>query len=67
MPKYNLNLSFLIDINAEIEEEISEEQMVQLLQELYQKDRTECSESIRYCLVDEKVDYKIIIQKQNPQ
>ena len=67
MPKYNLNLSFLIDINAEIEEEISEEQMVQLLQELYQKDRIECSESIRYCLVDEKVDYKIIIQKHNPQ
>ena len=61
MSLYNINLSF------QIEEEITEEQMVEMLEQLYQTDPKECKEAIEFSLLKEKVDYKIQISKQNPQ
>ena len=64
MAKYRLNLSFDIDINADEEEEISEEEMVKMLQELYYNDKTELLATLRYCFEEEKVEYSLEI---NPQ
>ena len=54
MAKYRLNLSFDIDINADEEEEISEEEMVKMLQELYYKDKTELLSTLRYYIEGKK-------------
>ena len=64
MAKYRLNLSFDIDITAEEEEEISEEEMVKMLQQLYYNDRKEFLESLRYCFEEEKVAYHVTIEPQ---
>jgi hypothetical protein len=64
MAKYRLNLSFDIDINAEEEEEISEEEMVKMLQYLYYNDRKEFLEALRYCFEEEKVAYSVEIKPQ---
>ena len=45
MAKYKLNLSFDIDINADEDSEVSEEEMVKMLQNLYYNDRKEFLDS----------------------
>ncbi len=64
MAKYRLNLSFDIDITADEDSEVSEEEMVEMLQNLYYNDRKEFLDSLRYCFEEEKVAYHITI---NPQ
>ena len=67
MPKYRLNLSFDIDITADEDSEVPEEEMVKMLQSLYYNDRKEFLEALRYCFEEEKVAYHVTIepQKQN--
>ena len=67
MAKYKLNLSFNIDITADEDSEVSEEEMVKMLQKLYYNDRKEFIEALRYCFEEEKVAYHATIepQKQN--
>jgi hypothetical protein len=64
MAKYRLNLSFDIDITADEDSEVSEEEMVKMLQKLYSNDRKEFLDSLRYCFEEEKVAYHVTI---NPQ
>ena len=64
MAKYRFNLSFDIDITADEDSEVSEEEMVKMLQQLYCNDRKEFLESLRYCFEEEKVAYSLEI---NPQ
>ena len=64
MAKYRLNLSFDIDINADEEEEISEEEMVDILQRLYYNDKTELLATLRYYFEGKKRAYHLEI---NPQ
>ena len=49
MAKYRLNLSFDIDITADEDSEVSEEEMVEMLQNLYHNDRKEFIDSL--CIV----------------
>ena len=63
MAKYRLNLSFDIDINADEEEEISEAEMVEMLQQLYYNDKKEFLDSLRYCFEEEKVAYSLTFDK----
>ena len=42
--------------------EVSEEEMVKMLQKLYYNDRKEFLDSLRYCLEEEKVAYHITIE-----
>jgi hypothetical protein len=69
MAKYRLNLSFDIDITADEDSEVSEEEMVEMLQKLYSNDRKEFIDSLRYCFEEEKVAYHVTIkpQKQNTE
>ena len=62
MAKYRLNLSFDIDITADEDSELSEEQMVEMLQKLYYNDRKEFLDSLRYCFEEEKVNYSLTIE-----
>ncbi len=64
MAKYRLNLSFDIDITADENEEVSEEKMVEMLQNLYYNDRKEFLDSLRYCFEEEKVAYHVTIKPQ---
>ena len=64
MAKYRLNLSFDIDITADEDSEVSEEEMVKMLQQLYYNDRKEFLESLRYCFEEEKVAYNVEIKSQ---
>ena len=64
MAKYRFNLSFDIDITADEDSEVPEEEMVKMLQQLYYNDRKEFLESLRYCFEEEKVAYSLEI---NPQ
>ena len=64
MAKYRLNLSFDIDINADEDSEVSEEEMVEMLQKLYSNDRKEFIDSLRYCFEEEKVAYHVTIEPQ---
>jgi hypothetical protein len=64
MAKYRLNLSFDIDITADEDSEVPEEEMVNMLQQLYYNDRKEFIEALRYCFEEEKVAYHV---KINPQ
>ena len=64
MAKYKLNLSFDIDITADEDSEVSEEEMVKMLQQLYYNDRKEFLESLRYCFEEEKVAYNVQIKPQ---
>ena len=64
MAKYRLNLSFDIDISADEEEEISEEEMVKKLQELYHNDKTELLSTLRYYFEGKKVAYHLEIKPQ---
>jgi len=64
MAKYRLNLSFDIDITADEDSEVSEEEMVMMLQKLYYNDRKEFLDSLKYCFEEEKVAYHVTI---NPQ
>jgi hypothetical protein len=64
MAKYKLELSFDIDITADEDSEVSEEEMVSMLQKLYCNDRKEFLDSLRYCFEEEKVAYHVTI---NPQ
>jgi hypothetical protein len=64
MAKYRLNLSFDIDITADEDSEVSEEEMVKMLQKLYYNDRKEFLDSLRYCFEEEKVAYSVTIKKQ---
>ena len=64
MAKYRLNLSFDIDISADEEEEISEEEMVKKLQELYYNDKTELLATLRYYFEGKKVAYNLEIKPQ---
>ena len=64
MAKYRLNLSFDIDINANEEEEISEEEMVKKLQALYYNDKTELLATLRYYFEGKKVAYHLEIKPQ---
>ena len=64
MAKYRLNLSFDIDILADKEEDISEEEMVKMLQEIYYKDKTELLSTLRYYFEGKKVAYHIEIKPQ---
>ena len=63
MAKYRLNLSFDIDINADEEEEISEEEMVKILQKLYKNDNIELLSTLRYYFQGEKKPYSLTIDK----
>jgi hypothetical protein len=69
MAKYRFNLSFDIDINADEDSEVAEEEMVEMLQKLYSNDRKEFIDSLRYCFEEEKVAYHVTIkpQKQNTE
>jgi len=62
MAKYRLNLSFDIDITADEDSEVSEEEMVKMLQQLYYNDRKEFLDSLRYCFEEEKVAYHVEIK-----
>jgi len=62
MAKYKLNLSFNIDITADEDSEVSEEEMVKMLQKLYYNDRKEFLDSLRYCFEEEKVNYSLTIE-----
>jgi hypothetical protein len=64
MAKYRLNLSFDIDIIADEDSEVAEEEMVKMLQKLYHNDRKEFLDSLRYCFEEEKVTYHITIEPQ---
>jgi hypothetical protein len=64
MAKYRFNLSFDIDITADEDSEVSEEEMVEMLQKLYYNDRKEFIEALRYCFEEEKVAYHIEIKLQ---
>ncbi len=64
MAKYRLNLSFDIDVNADEEEEISEEEMVKILQKLYNNDKTELLATLRYYFEGIKVAYHLEIKPQ---
>jgi hypothetical protein len=64
MAKYRLNLSFDIDINADEEEEISEEEMVKTLQKLYKNDKIEFLATLRYYIEAKKVAYSLEIKPQ---
>jgi hypothetical protein len=64
MAKYRLNLSFDIDITADEDSEVSEEEMVKILQKLYYNDRKEFIEALRYYFEEEKVAYHIEIKLQ---
>ena len=55
MAKYRLNLSFDIDITADEEEEISEEEMVKILQRLYKNDKHEFLATLRYYIEAKKL------------
>ncbi len=69
MAKYRLNLSFDIDITADEDSEVSEEEMVEMLQKLYFNDKKEFIEALRYCFEEEKVAYhlEIKLQKDNSE
>jgi hypothetical protein len=62
MAKYKLNLSFDIDITADEDSEVSEEEMIEMLQKLYYNDRKEFLDSLRYCFEEEKVNYSLTIE-----
>ena len=64
MAKYRLSLSFDIDITADEDSEVSEEEMVKMLQKLYYNDRKEFLDSLRYCFEEEKVAYHVTIEPQ---
>ena len=64
MAKYRLNLSFDIDISADEEEEMSEEEIVDMLQELYYNDRKEFFDALRYYIEVKKVVYSLEIKPQ---
>ena len=64
MAKYILNLSFDIDITADEDSEVPEEEMVKMLQQLYYNDRKEFLDSLRYCFEEEKVAYCVEIKAQ---
>ena len=64
MAKYRLNLSFDIDILADEEEEISEEEMVKKVQRLYYSDKTELLATLRYYFEGKKVAYHLEIKPQ---
>ena len=64
MAKYRLNLSFDIDINADKDSEISEEEMVDILQRLYYNDKTELLATLRYYFEGKKVAYHLEIKPQ---
>ncbi len=64
MAKYKLNLSFDIDITADENSEVAEEEMVKMLQKLYYNDRKEFLDSLRYCFEEEKVAYHVTIEPQ---
>ena len=64
MAKYRLNLSFDIDIDADQNEEISEEEMVDILQRLYYNDKTELLATLRYYFEGKKVAYHLEIKPQ---
>ena len=64
MAKYRLNLSFDIDITADEDSEVPEEEMVNMLQKLYYNDRKEFIEALRYCFEEEKVAYNLEINSQ---
>ena len=64
MAKYRLNLSFDIDITADEDSEVPEEEMVKMLQQLYHNDRKEFLDSLRYCFEEEKVAYCVEIKAQ---
>ena len=57
-------MSFDIDISADEEEEISEEEMVKKLQELYYNDKTELLSTLRYYFEGKKVAYNLEIKPQ---
>ena len=63
MAKYRLNLSFDIDITADEEEEISEEEMVKTLQKLYKNDYHELLATLRYYFQVEKKTYSLTIDE----
>ena len=64
MAKYRLNLSFDINITADEDSEVAEEEMVKMLQKLYYNDRKEFLDSLRYCFEEEKVAYHVTIEPQ---
>ena len=64
MAKYKLNLSFDIDITADEDSEMSEKEMVKMLQKLYYNDRKEFLDSLRYCFEEEIVAYHVTIKTQ---
>jgi hypothetical protein len=64
MAKYRLNLSFDIDITADEDSEVSEEEMIEMLQKLYYNDRKEFLDSLRYCFEEEKVNYSLTIKSK---
>ena len=64
MAKHRLNLSFDIDISADEEEEMSEKEIVDMLQELYYNDRKEFFDALKYYVEQEKVAYSLEIKPQ---
>jgi hypothetical protein len=64
MAKYKLELSFDIDITADEDSEVSEKEMVKMLQKLYYNDRKEFLESLRFCFEEQKVAYNVTIKSQ---
>ena len=64
MAKYRLNLSFDINITADEDSEVAEEEMVKMLQKLYYNDRKEFLDALKYCFEEEKVAYHVTIKPQ---
>ncbi len=64
MAKYRLNIFFDIDVSADEAEEISEEEMVKILQGLYYNDKTELLSTLRYYIEGKKVAYHLEIKPQ---
>ena len=64
MAKYRLNLSFDIDITADEDSEVAEEEMVKMLQKLYYNDRKEFLDALRYYFEKEKKAYSLEIKPQ---
>ncbi len=67
MAKYRLNLFFDIDIDADEEQELSEEEMVKILQGLYYNDKTELLATLRYFFEVKRVKYCIEINPKKLQ
>lgn len=64
MSKYKFNISFETEISEDLEEEISEEEMVELLKNIFEKERVELLGFLEYELLARKISYKVSMEKK---